>query len=160
MVKRLCRRIASVSSAALVTLVLAAPALGQEARVFGLDEAVEHAWANHPDIALAQEGILAAEGQVEQARAGYYPSLTLSGAYTYNGVLPKSVLDFGGGAFPGMGDATGGQADQTGVPPVEDPAQTDVIEIEFGTRDDYRAIAQTQWSVFTWGKTANGYRYR
>jgi outer membrane protein len=156
--KRLSCRVASVSGAALVAFMLALPVAGQEARVFSLAEAVEHAWANHPDIALAQEGILAAEGQVEQARAGYFPSLTLTGAYTYNGVLPKSVLDFGGGALPAFGDPAGGQSDPTAAPPVEDPAQADVIEIEFGTRDDYRAIAQTQWSVFTWGKTANGYR--
>ena len=50
------------------------------------------------------------------------------------------------------------QTDPTTTPPVEDPAQSDVLEIEFGTRDDYRAVAQSQWSVFTWGKTANSFR--
>jgi len=157
--KRLYRRAAFASWTTLATLLLSVPAAGQDARVFTLDEAVEHAWAHHPDVGLAQEAILAAEGQVTQARAGYYPSLTLTGSYTYNGVLPKSVLDFGGGAFPGMGDPSAvDQTDPTAAPPVEDPAASDVIEIEFGTRDDYRAIAQTQWSVFTWGKIANGYR--
>ena len=57
MEKRLSCRVASVSGAALVAFMLALPVAGQEARVFSLAEAVEHAWANHPDIALAQEGI-------------------------------------------------------------------------------------------------------
>ncbi|MEO2005176.1 MAG: TolC family protein, partial [Candidatus Poribacteria bacterium] len=130
----------------------------QTGGVASLDEAVEHAWANHPDISLAREGILATEGQVTQSRAPYFPSLNLTGSYTYNGVLPKSVLDFGGGPSPFGAQGVGDQTDPTAVPPVQDPAQSDVIEIEFGTRDDYRAVAQTQWSVFTWGKTANGYR--
>ena len=161
MAKRPYLRPALLLSAVLIALLCVDPARAQEVRVFSLDEAVEHAWANHPDISLAREGILSTEGQVTQARAPYFPSLNLTGSYTYNGVLPKSVLDFGDGPSPFGAQGAGDQTDPTAVPPVEDPAQSaqsDVIEIEFGTRDDYRAIAQTQWSVFTWGKTANGYR--
>jgi outer membrane protein TolC len=127
-----------------------------------LNQALEKAWAEQPTVRAAVEGVRTAQAQLKQARAGYLPTVNLTGAFTYNGKLPKSVLDFGGGNPFAAQNAQGTdneQGDATELPVVEDPAQSDKpLEIEFGTRVDYRGIVQAQWPLFTWWKTTNGVR--
>lgn len=128
-------------------------ASAQEPLRLTLDEALEKAWTQQPSVRVAMEGVRTAEEQLKQARAGYFPTVNLTGAFTYNGKLPKTVLDFGGfnpfSALLGSGE--------TELPLVQEPAQrSQPIEIELGTKRDYRGIIQAQWPLFTWWKTTNG----
>ena len=135
----------------LVISLAPAGASAQGTQRLTLMEAIEHAWSHQPTVAIAEEGVRVAQAQVASARAGFLPSVLVAGSYTYNGVLPKSVLDFGEGGSPfPAGDA------QTPDGAGSDPG--DPIEIEFGTRDDYRVIGEVRQPLFTWGKIRNGYR--
>lgn len=123
----------------------------QEPLRLTLDEALEKAWKEHPSVRVAVEGVRTAREQLRQARAGYLPTVNLTGAFTYNGKLPKTVLDFGG--FNPLGALAGE------LPLVQEPAQrSKPVEIELGTKRDYRGIIQAQWPLFTWWKTTNSVR--
>jgi len=140
-------------------------AVAQEPLRLTLEEALEKAWEQQPSVRIAAEGVRAAQAQLKQARAGYLPTVNLTGAFTYNGKLPKTVLDFGGfNPFAALGTQgkegeEGEEGEEAPLPLTQDPAQNrKPIEIEFGTKRDYRGIAQAQWPLFTWGKTSNGVR--
>ena len=106
------------------------------ANALTLEQAIERALQNSEPVQIAEKSVEAARAQARAARAQRLPSLNLTGSYAYNGILLKQVLDF------------------EGFPSIEDPAQNGApIEIEFGTRHDYRGIAQIQWPIFTWWKT-------
>ncbi|MDA1190469.1 MAG: TolC family protein [Candidatus Poribacteria bacterium] len=132
-----------------------AVASAQEGEVptYTLDDAIQYAWAHHTQMGIAAEAIEAAKAGVGVARAGFMPKVSLNGSYTYNGKLAKQVLDFGdAGGFPT------GAGEGVDLPTVEDPAtQNEPIEFEFGTKRDYRGIAQLEQPLFTWGKIRNGY---
>ncbi len=114
---------------------LAQPAPAAE-NAFTLEQAIERALQNSEPVQIAEKSVEAARAQARAARAQRLPSLNLTGSYVYNGVLLKQALDF------------------EGFPAVQDPAQNgEPIEIELGTRHDYRGIAQIQWPIFTWWKT-------
>lgn len=87
---------------ALVAIVLAAAADGEPAAAptsLSLKQAEETALHNQPVLVQAHGLLEAAEGRVEQARAGYLPQVTVNGTYertTSNfaprpGVLPNSL---------------------------------------------------------------------
>ena len=124
----------------LLTAIL--PALNAAAAepTFTLEQAIERALERSEPVQIAEKNVEAARAMAKAARAERLPSLNLTGAYTYAGILPKQALDFDTSLF--------------GLPSIEDPAQSDeLVEIEFGTRHDYRGVAQVQWPVFTWMKT-------
>jgi multidrug efflux pump subunit AcrA (membrane-fusion protein) len=62
-------------SLCLVTLLLSAQPLYADA-ILTLDEAVETALKNHPQLVEARENLLAAKARTIQARATYYPQIT------------------------------------------------------------------------------------
>jgi len=151
-----------------LAIVAAAPnAIAQDATETSLtlDAAIARAYENNRNVRIAEEAVLGAQARIEEARGVLLPSLTLTGAFTYNGKLPESVLDFGGfnpfAAMGAEGEDEDGSGDASGedAPVVEDPAASDKpIEIEIGTKRDWRGIAQVQQPLFTWGKATNAYR--
>jgi outer membrane protein TolC len=134
---------------------------GQEAQRFTLQQAIDYAWAHQPKIRTAEEAVHTAQAQVQEAKSHLLPSVTLTGAYTYNGKLAKNVLDFGGAnPFATLGgDQPEGDAQPTDQPemPVTTDSANKPIEIEIGTKRDYRGIAQLQQPLYTSGKALNAY---
>ncbi|GIX07371.1 MAG: hypothetical protein KatS3mg115_1774 [Candidatus Poribacteria bacterium] len=78
-----------------------------------LQEAIEFAIAHHPQVKIAEETVVQAKANLTRAIGALLPQLTLNGSFTYNGKLPRQVLDFGG-EFP-----FGGGGDQEAEPPAE-----------------------------------------
>ncbi len=140
----------------LVAALMPAGLSAQDAVRLTLSEAIEHAWSHQPTVAIAEEGVRSAQAQVTSARAGFLPNVSVSGTYTYAGVLPKQVLDFGedGLPFPLPGDTNEADHPTDGT----NGGEEGPLEIEFGTRHDVRVIGQVQQPLFTWGKVLNGYR--
>jgi outer membrane protein len=135
---------------------MASQAVGvaQETHRCTLPEALEYAWAHQAKMRIAQAEVRGAEAQVEAARGALLPQVSAAGGYTYNGKLPTSVIEFSGLPFPTMPD---GVPSTEGQPQAPAPAPTRV-EVEFGAARDYRAAAQVQQPLFTWGKLRNAYR--
>ncbi|MBA4136838.1 MAG: TolC family protein [Opitutus sp.] len=73
------RNIPAARWAALIGLL---PVLGLAAQPWTAGEAVATALRNHPDAALAQARVAAADAMIEQANAAWLPQLSVSGRYT------------------------------------------------------------------------------
>jgi len=82
----------------LLSVVLCLIFLSGEGRtdVLTLDEAVRVALANNRQILIAKEKIEEARQRIEEAKAGYLPTINLSGTYTRLSETPSmSVPDYG-----------------------------------------------------------------
>ena len=96
---------------------------------------------------MARKEVELATEKVKEARAALLPQLTLDTSYTFNGNLPKVVLD---GSFLGS----------FGAPPPEngDVVEREPLEIEMGAKHNLQGLAQVTYPLFTWGQLGNLYR--
>ncbi|MBI5604958.1 MAG: TolC family protein [Deltaproteobacteria bacterium] len=98
-----------VGAIGMVVLVWALPIWAEpNSGVFGLDESIERAFKESPQLRAAQEAILGAEFKKKQARTGFLPKLGTQYGYTYlnqaqtitipaqnGGLVPESRLTIG-----------------------------------------------------------------
>ncbi len=59
---------------------------------FNLKTAIEYGLKHNDQIKIAKQKIEAAEGEITSARAGFFPSITYSGSYTYIGIIPEAEM--------------------------------------------------------------------
>lgn len=87
---------------AVAALVLALPALGQQATqgqtAFSLDQAVAYALQNNVTVRNANTDYLSSRARVGEIRASGLPQLNGNLGYQYNAIVPKQVLEAGKGA--------------------------------------------------------------
>ena len=74
------------------------------AKSLTLEEAIRVALANNREILVAKEKIEEAKQRIKEAKAGYFPTIDLSGTYTHLNEAPSMGI-------PGYGSVEMGQAD-------------------------------------------------
>lgn len=74
--------------------------VGVPNRPLSADEAAAIAIYNQPNIAVAQAGVKAAQGRVQQARAGLLPTISTGSSYTNTAITP--TISGTGGAVSGV----------------------------------------------------------
>ena len=130
----------------LAFLILAMTGIIQ-AQPLSLEQSVELALQNSPQIKAGQEAVGMAEARVTEARAGMLPKVNATGTYLYFGKIPTTVLDFGGMPFPGADPAAAG-----------DGGGGEPLEIEMGATHNWTGEFSVQQPVFTFGKIWNAYK--
>jgi len=125
--------------------------------ILSLDEAINIALKNNKGMLAAREKIREAEGGIITARAGFLPSLSLSGSYTRIAQIPamKMQIQTGIDTMPmpvldAIGQPTGNFV----------PLPVAVMEegtFSFGEPENYATRATLQQPIFTWGRIRNAY---
>jgi outer membrane protein len=81
-------------------LIALAWATAQAQQPYSLEDCVQYALNNHPDIKVAQLSIKDAEAQINESKAGGLPQVSAGLSYSgfiQRGGIPSSALSFGGG---------------------------------------------------------------
>lgn len=102
----------------------------QEKMVLNLQKSLETAFQNNRSLQSQKEKISSAKFKIQEAKAGFYPKLSLSGTFTYLGVNPSFVV-----SIPGVFNQ----------------------QVTIGFHDNYTFALALQQSLFTWGRVQNGY---
>ncbi|HEX7119084.1 MAG TPA: TolC family protein [Longimicrobiales bacterium] len=93
----------------LLLVLLVAPTLAAQERAavveLSLEEALARAEATSEPLAIAEAGVLRAQGERLRARAAYYPEITASAAYTHTFASEFSGFGGEGGVPPDTGAA-------------------------------------------------------
>ena len=82
-------------------IVLSTASQAQAVKSFTLEESIAIAKQTNLANQAVQERVKSAEAQVRAARAGLLPIVSINSSYTYTPNLAKSVLQTGGGIWPG-----------------------------------------------------------
>ncbi len=98
-----------------------------------LDECIRMALAHNPGLLATKEALKEAGAGVREARAPFYPSISLGTRYTRISEVP--ALEIPAGVFG-----------------------PDPVEMTFGWADNYTAEATLEQPLFTWGRLTNAYR--
>jgi len=93
----------SIFLLSLILCLVTFPSWGR-AKSLTLEEAIRVALANNREILVAKEKIEEAKQRIKEAKAGYFPTIDLSGTYTHLNEAPSMVI-------PGYGSVEMGQAD-------------------------------------------------
>ncbi|MDI6807940.1 MAG: TolC family protein [Candidatus Eisenbacteria bacterium] len=114
----------------LLFALMVSPAFSQEKLTLNLEKSLDTAYKNNRGRLAQKEKILTSQFKISEARAGFYPRLSLQGSYTYLGVVPSFVF-----SMPGLGTRT----------------------IPMGFQDNYNFKLVLQQPIFTWGRLRNAY---
>lgn len=98
-----------------------------------LGEGIQKALAQNRFLQAGQAQVQAQRSRVGQARAAFYPALSLSATYTRLGNVPGTVL------------------------PAMPPFVPNEREITFGFKDNYSSKLSLSAPIFTWGKISEPY---
>jgi len=139
-------------------LVFSVPIYANEGpMILSLEEAIDIALKNNKSILAAREKIREAEGGIITARAGFLPSVSLSGSYTRIAQIPAMKMQIPTGidtvpvsVLNAIGQPTGDFV----------PLPVAVMEegtFSFGEPENYTTRATLQQPIFTWGRISNAY---
>lgn len=130
----------------IIYLMASVSAYGQEGSIktMTLQESIDIAMANNLTIKSSQEKVKTAEHKVNEARAGFMPSVSATAGYMYYGNLPTMEFNLDLSAL--------------GLPPGLAPESSGSSEIPLGNEDTYSAALSAQQPLFTWWKITNNYK--
>ena len=125
----------------------------ESVRTLTLNQSINYALSNNRKFQVSRKDVELADEKVKEARSGLLPQLMLDTGYTYNGSLPKIVLD---GDF--LADLDELLPENLSLEKEMNGASTEPIEFELGVRHSLQGRAQATYPLFTWGQIGNIYR--
>ena len=106
-------------------------AYSQDKEILTIEEIKKIVLVNNRDLILANEKMKSAEGSLIEARAGFLPKFTLSGAYNYISPVPSINMEI----------------------PISTTARISK-EIETGANNNWLFQAALNHTLFDWGRTS------
>ena len=125
----------------------------ESVRTLTLNQSINYALSNNRKFQVSRKDVELADEKVKEARSGLLPQLMLDAGYTYNGSLPKIVLD---GDFLANLDEL--LPEDLSLEKEMNGTGTEPIEFELGVRHSLQGRAQATYPLFTWGQIGNIYR--
>ena len=102
-----------------------------EKLILNLEKSLETAYQNNRALLSQKEMIKSSRFKIAEVKSGFYPQISLTGTYTYLGVLPSFIVSF---------------------PPIIENEK-----ITQGYHDNFDFNLSLQQSIFTWGRLQNSY---
>ena len=125
----------------------------ESVQTFTLAQSINYASINNREFQVSWKDVELADEKVKEARSGLLPQLMLDTGYTFNGSLPKIVLD---GDFLANLDEL--LPENLSLDKEVNSTSAEPIEFELGVKHKFQGRAQATYPLFTWGQRGNIYR--